>query len=225
MSERHPMREKDWRNLSARISPEIEAGLDLDGLTDLLSTKQRRMFSLPKEFRVHKYRHGLQLLLTTDALGLYGELDRAVAGLLPLQQLPVEQHVIAHYSTFNAAIDTTYFYCLRAGRQDLVQALQAMQDVSVRYHTIVDFYLEEKQFESLLDFSEEEIHDRRHWTKSMWMEMYIKATGPLAKVYLLGGSRQYPQDWLLNEIRRYADKVFSTPGYEPFSEHAYGLKS
>lgn len=83
-----------------------------------------------EDFRVHKVQHNRQLLLTSAGLGLYRELDRAVAGLRPPQQIPVEEHLIADYSTLNAAIDTVYFSCLRAGWQDLVQALQPMEDIS-----------------------------------------------------------------------------------------------
>lgn len=139
MTERPPLRDKDWRVLSASISPEIEAGFDLAGLADVLSAKQRRMLSLPKKFRVHKIQHNRQLLLTSAGLGLYGELDRAVTGLLPLRQIPVEKHLIADYSTLNAAIDTVCFFCLRAGRHDLVQALQPMEDISERYYTIAEY--------------------------------------------------------------------------------------
>lgn len=57
MTEQPPLRDKDWRVLSASISPDIEAGFDLPGISHLLSTKQRRMLSLPKNFRVHKVQH------------------------------------------------------------------------------------------------------------------------------------------------------------------------
>lgn len=39
MTERPPLRDKDWRKLSARISPDIEAGFDIAGISHLLSTQ------------------------------------------------------------------------------------------------------------------------------------------------------------------------------------------
>lgn len=222
MTERPPLRDKDWHKLSARISPDIEAGFDIAGISHVLSTRQRRMLSLPKNFRVHKVQHNLQLHFTSLGLGLYGELDRAVAGLVPLRQVPVERHLIVDYSTLNAAIDAVYFYCLRAGRQDLVRALQPMEDISERYYTLRESWLEDELFqERLLDLSEAELEDQIGRSEAAQMRMFIMAPGSLGKVYLLGGSRKYPQDWLLCQIDRYAEKVFSTPGYEPFNERAY----
>lgn len=138
-----------------------------------------------------------------------------------MRQLPVEEYRIADYSTLGAAIDAAYFFCLRARRTDLVQALQPMRDVNERYYTSRRYYLEGEAFQHLLDFSEQELQDRSFWTERKWMEAYILATAPLGEAYLLGGSHEYPQAWLLNEIGRYVDKVFSTPGYKPFNKHAY----
>lgn len=79
----------------------------------------------------------------------------------------------------------------------------------------------------IFSLSEEEIEDRSHWTEEQWVGAYILAPGSFGKVYLLGGTSKCPQDWLLRQIDRYAEKVFSTPGYEPFNEHAWstGLRN
>lgn len=73
----------------------------------------------------------------------------------------------------------------------------------------------------MLDLSEEEIEDRTHWPEQQWVGAYILETTALGKTHLLGGSPEYPQDWLLHQIDRYAQKVFSTPGYEPFNDHPW----
>lgn len=164
--------------------------------------------------------HNRQLDLTIVGLGLYGEVDRIVAGLMPLQQVPVEDFLIADYSTLGHAIDSAYFSCCRAGRKDLMQALQPTRDVNERYYPGT-YVFEDWAMTDLLDLSEEDFQDRRHWPEKQWVGSYILATAPLGEAYLLGGSSEYPLNWLLQEISRYAKKVFSTPCYEPFNDHPY----
>lgn len=52
--------------------------------------------------------HFTELFDSIAGTGLYGELDRAVAGLLPLRQLPVEQHRTADYSTLEPFNERAY---------------------------------------------------------------------------------------------------------------------
>lgn len=221
MTERRVLPDREWREVSARVSPQIEAGLDLSSLTERMSTKQRRMFLLPKDFRVHKRQHNVQLQLTVAGLSLYGELDRVVAGLLPLQSLPAADYRIADYSTLNTAVDAAYFFSVQAHRPDLVGALQPMQDLSVSAYTIPDYYLSGAYLGRLLDLSEDERQGRSHWLEKDWVRGYVQEPLMLGKAWLLGGSPACPQDWLLGEVERYARAVFATPGYEPFTDHPY----
>lgn len=96
-----------------------------------------------------------------------------------------------------------------------------MYDISALYYPWT-YLLENYRFAQLLDLSEQELVKERSLKSGRdRTEVYIGAASVLGEAYLLGGSEKYPQEWLLHELSRYAEKVFSTPGYEPFNDHPY----
>ena len=175
---------------------------------------------LPRNFRVHKVLHNRQMYTVVNGLSHYGELDRVVTGLLPLREIPVEKHRVPDYSTLAGAIATAHFFSARAGRTDLVETLQPLWDVAERlYFVNTEYWTSGRAFNGSLDFTEEEIRDRSHWSEHMWVGSYVHETANLGHAHLLGGSKKYPRPWLLKEIDRYATTVFTTLGYEPFTDH------
>ncbi|PRI10093.1 hypothetical protein B4915_13220 [Leucobacter massiliensis] len=79
------------------------AGFDVAGLSGL-SKQQERLLSLPKNFRIHKVQDNYRVITTSMALSVYGELDRAVAGLLPLKQVPIWEYNVPDYGSTLYAI-------------------------------------------------------------------------------------------------------------------------
>jgi hypothetical protein len=81
-----------WRIKIAGLSEEIRAALDVEGL-DLPTPELRSLFSLPKDFRIQKDAGLRSLAWVGNALCLYGEWERATAGLAPLGRIPIDEYL------------------------------------------------------------------------------------------------------------------------------------
>ena len=222
MSDRPSIPAREWRELSGRISPEMVAGFDVAGLSGL-SKQQERLLSLPKNFRIHKVQDNYRVITTSMALSVYGELDRAVAGLLPLKQVPIWEYNVPDYGSTLYAIHGVYFFAQAAGREDLLRLLDPLRDVP-EFYAPKPITMTSRMLSQDLDLSESELEGMRHITEAMWMDRYVSALAGFGRAYVFGGSDEYPPERLLHEIDRFAKRIFSTPGYEPFSDRHYPVR-
>lgn len=210
---------KMWRELSVEISPDIVAGLDVDGIEGL-SAKQRRLMTPQKGFLLHKMDHAQGLSTRVTALSLYGELDRAVAGLLPLERIPVSEYKIPDYGNMLYGVQSVAFFARYNDRVDLLEKLLPLLDAPAFYDPL-PLTLSSTMLRKSLDFTPEEIEGRSHWTQAMWAESYVNAVTAFARGWVVGGSDEYPPERMVAEVDRYAAALFAMPGYEPFNDRYY----
>lgn len=221
MSDRPSIRAKDWRELSTRVSPDIVAGFDVAGIAGLTKPQQQLM-ALPRNFRIHKMHDNYHLITTASALCLYGELDRAVTGLLPLQEVPVWEYNIPDYGSTLYAVRGTAFFARHAGREDLVERLAPLLQAPPFYDP-KPITMTSRMLSQDLDLTEAELAGMRHITSAEWIERYVDACAAYGRAYSFGGSEEYPPERILHEISRFATKIFTTPGYEPYNDHHYPI--
>lgn len=222
MPDRPSIPTKLWRELSLEISPAMVSGFDIEGVVGF-SSKQSRLLSLPREFRIHKSDHNFAIMTTTAGLGLYGELDRMVEGLLPLTTAPIWDYNIPDYDSTLYAVRAAAFFTQQAGRDDLSRKLEPLLDVPAFYDPL-PITMTSQMLSQDLDLTVEERDELRHITPAGWVERYVDAVAAFARAHVLGGSEEYPPARLLREINRFAAKIFSTPGYEPFNERHYPVR-
>jgi hypothetical protein len=222
MPDRAAIPPKIWRELSVRISPEMLAGFDIEGVTGL-SPQQRRLLALPRGFQIHKMQHNYAIITTTTGLGLYGELERMVTGLLPLAEVPIWDFNIPDYGSTLVAVHGAHFFAQQAGRDDLVEQLGPLRNVPAFYDP-KPITMTSRMLSQDLNLAEGELSNLSSVTPAEWTERYVDAVASYARAFVFGGSDEYPPARLLKEIDRFVATVFTTPGFEPFNDRHYPIR-
>lgn len=181
---------KMWRELSVEISPDIVAGLDVDGIEGL-SAKQRRLMTPQKGFLLHKMDHAQSMGTRVTGLALYGELERAVAGVLPLAQIPVAEYKIPHYDNLLYGVRSVAYFVTAAGRDDLLGQLVPILDAPAFYNPL-PLTLSGFMLRGALDASPEEQQERSDWKTERIATEYVNDIMGYARGWIVGARKSIP---------------------------------
>lgn len=221
LEDRPKIRKSDWWALSAELSPEMMAGFDLESL-DPPTPELRALLGPPKkEFRVHTLQSMVDLAELATGLCVYGEMDRAVAGLRVLERVPVEEFKVPEYTFLHRILCTGFFFVSRARRADLVEVLQELYKRGARgplQHT-----LEGDICDRYLDWDDDErasfMAEKKRGTT--WASYYLDDIANFALIWAYGGSEKLPPTECEREIGRYVQAIFELPGYAPWTGAEY----
>jgi hypothetical protein len=211
------------RALSAELSPRVVAGFDLDGLRSHVSKQLGKTFLRPlKDFPIHKDDTRARISPVVETLCIYGEIDRAAAGLRPLLELPAETYWIsANMDYADAAAALVYFAAL-AGRTDLVVEFDPLA-ASGLFRPANDpaDMLRWEQYLPLEQRKEAVDRSAPGEPRGDLAPNLLRSLSGLLRVWVHGRSPLLSRQRCVFEIDSIIKELFSLPGYAPWSESAY----
>ncbi len=211
------------RTLSAQLSPQVVAGFDLEGLSRHISKQLGKTFLRPlRDFPIHKDDTLARISPVVEILCIYGELDRAAAGLRPLLELPTETYWISANRTYADAGASLVFFAELAGRTDLVEEFDPLA-ASGLFRPVNDpvDMVHWEQYLPLDERKEEVDRSAPGEPRGDLAPNLLRSLSSCIWVWVHNRSPLLSRQRCVFEIDSIIKELFTLPGYRPWSDSAY----